>query len=719
MSDNKTQSKTQHKQPQFRDSQFHKDEIAVQARLGIADKVAQYSKGFIREAMPAQHREFFCQLPMVILGMVDRAGYPWALPLYGKPNFIESPSDTQLTLSSLPNLTQLLDLDVHKGQKIGLLGIELETRRRNRMNGIMRDISAHGFAIDVEQSFGNCPQYIQTRKFNYNKLDSDAYQAKPKDFEHLTLNANIAQSSKLLIESADTFFIASRTHNFSQDKRTGIDASHRGGKSGFVKVSGNTLSFPDFSGNKFFNTLGNITSDGRVGLYFPNYATGDAVFLVGRASIAWQHEALADIEGAERIIEVAVEKSVFIPRYLPVTGELVEQSPALDNTGTWLKQSTAPLTPDDANAFNPFVITKKQRESDTITSFYFSPQSNQQTISSYQAGQFIPIKIKLPNSEKTAQRSYTLSQAPYPKLPQAQVQAQAKNQYRISVKRESQGTVSKALHDHYQEGDIVWLGQPAGNFTLKTGNQPIVLLSSGVGITPMIAMLQAQINTLNEQLNNNSLAGVEARTVWFIHGTQNSETQAFTAYLKTLGKQYQWLNIKTFYSRPLTHDKLGEDYDSKGRISVSELRKILPTIDCDYYLCGSAQFMRDLYAWLIAFGVEKANISYEFFGVGSIEAPAENQLSANSAQPAQVIFSSSGTSAKWTQNEANLLALAEAKGLSPMYSCRSGNCGACACKLIAGEVTYPQQPAYPVAEGEVLVCCAQPAVGTKTLTLDL
>ena len=752
MSDNNSQQK----QVQFQDSQFHVDEIAVQARLGIAEKVAHYSKGFIREAMPEQHREFFCQLPMVVLGMVDHNGFPWALPLYGKPGFIQSPSDTQLTLEATPDLASLFALDIHHGQKIGLLGIELETRRRNRMNGTIREITGQSLAIEVEQSFGNCPQYIQTRAFNYNQLQSSTCQANSNDFEHLTLAANIAPSSKSLIESADTFFIASRTRDFNQDKRTGIDASHRGGNPGFVKVSGNSLSFPDFSGNKFFNTLGNITSDGRVGLYFPNYATGDAVFLTGQASIAWQHEALADIKGAERIIEVTVEKSVFISDYLPVTGELVENSPALDNTGTWLKQTAMPsVTPETApnmpneinaqnNAFTPFVITKKQRESKTITSFYFAPsdvkpqnpekvrtdkeptdkESTEQAVSSYQAGQFIPIKITLPNSRETAQRSYTLSQAQTSSLSQTQTGA-TNNHYRISVKREPHGLVSKALHEHYQVGDTVWLGQLAGNFTLKAGSKPIVLLSSGVGITPMIAMLQGQINLLKEQSAN----GIKPRPVWFIHGSQNSDTQAFNAYLKTLSAQHQWLNIKTFYSRPLNRDKLGQDYDIKGRISVTELRQILPDINCDYYLCGSEQFMRDLYAGLIEIGVEKANISYEFFGAGSIEAPIEGQQlarqtshssqSANSAKAAEVIFSSSKTSAQWTQDETSLLALAEAKGLSPMYSCRSGNCGACACKLEAGQVTYPQQPAYPVAEGEILICCAQPAAGTKTLTLTL
>ncbi|WP_448551243.1 2Fe-2S iron-sulfur cluster-binding protein [Thalassotalea montiporae] len=762
MSDNNSQQK----QVQFTDSQFHADEIAVQARLGIAEKVAHYSKGFIRDAMPEQHREFFCQLPMVVLGMVDHDGFPWALPLYGKPGFIQSPSDTQLTLEATPDLASLFALDVHHGQKIGLLGIELETRRRNRMNGTIREISSQSLAIEVEQSFGNCPQYIQTRAFNYNELESSAYQADPTGFEHLTLATNIAPSSKSLIESADTFFIASRTRDFNEDKRTGIDASHRGGKPGFVKVTGNSLSFPDFSGNKFFNTLGNITSDGRVGLYFPNYATGDAVFLTGQASIAWQHKALPDIKGAERIIEVTVEKSVFISGYLPVTGELVENSPALDNTGTWLKQAATPsVTSETApnmsnvlntqnNAFSPFVITKKQRESSTITSFYFAPRdiksqnpekvrtdikrthkestekvstdkaSTEKAASSYQAGQFIPIKIALPNSQKTAQRSYTLSQAQTSSLSQAHTGA-TNNHYRISVKREPQGLVSKALHDHYQVGDTVWLGQPAGNFTLKTSDKPIVLLSSGVGITPMIAMLQGQINLLKEQSAN----VIKPRPVWFIHGSQNSDTQAFNAYLKTLSAQHQWLNIKTFYSRPLKRHKLGQDYDIKGRISVTELRQILPDINCDYYLCGSEQFMRDLFAGLIKLGVEKTNISYEFFGAGSIEEPTQSQqpthqtshsaLPEKSAKSAKVIFSSSQTSAQWTPNETSLLALAEAKGLNPMYSCRSGNCGACTCKLETGQVTYPQQPAYPVAEGEVLICCAQPAAGTKTLTLTL
>jgi len=325
------------------DSPFHDDEIAVQARLGIADKVAKYGNGFIRSMMPEQHREFFCQLPMIVIGIVDKNGYPWSIPLYGIVGFIESPDDQQLTINALPNLVSGLGLKFNVGQKIGMLGIELETRRRNRMNGVIGTISTPNtpsidtgsFTINVDQSFGNCPQYIQKRIFNYDSLNQTEDPKKSEELDSLTLENKLSHEAKTLIESTDTFFIASRTSEFSDDPRTGIDASHRGGKPGFVKVVGNNLYFPDFSGNKFFNTIGNIVSDGRVGLYFPDYSTGDVTLLIGHAKVDWDSKANARVEGAERIVAVDIEKSVFIPKYLPAKGELIEHSPALNNTGVW------------------------------------------------------------------------------------------------------------------------------------------------------------------------------------------------------------------------------------------------------------------------------------------------------------------------------------------------------------------------------------------------
>jgi len=155
------------------------------------------------------------------------------------------------------------------------------------MNGVVGSVNEDGFSINVEQSFGNCPQYIQTRELIWQANDSVQ-----NDYRYIKATQHIDSASKMFIEQADTFFISSRTKNFDKDSRSGIDASHRGGRPGFVKVEGNTLYFPDFSGNMFFNTLGNIQSDNRVGMFFPDYSTGNAIFITGHADILWEDPAI-------------------------------------------------------------------------------------------------------------------------------------------------------------------------------------------------------------------------------------------------------------------------------------------------------------------------------------------------------------------------------------------------------------------------------------------
>lgn len=311
-------------------SQFHDKELEVQKRLGVADKVAQYSEGFIRKVMPQQHRDFFCELPFIIMGLVDTDGAAWAIPLFAKTGFITSPTASRLHFAKIPELKDLLKLDFVNGSKIGLLGIQLDSRRRNRMNGVISDINKDSFSIDVEQSFGNCPQYIQTRKLVF-KNDISTNQ----NFSSMTIKDQFTPELKSFIESADTFYIASRTKIFNEDTRSGIDVSHRGGKPGFIKVDKNKIYFPDFSGNQFFNTLGNIESDGRVGLLFADFTTGNVLLITGSAKILWDDPAKQEILGAQRIIEITVQTIIKIPKWMPMTGELQQYSPTLNSTGIW------------------------------------------------------------------------------------------------------------------------------------------------------------------------------------------------------------------------------------------------------------------------------------------------------------------------------------------------------------------------------------------------
>jgi predicted pyridoxine 5'-phosphate oxidase superfamily flavin-nucleotide-binding protein len=306
---------------------FHEGEVAIQERLGVAEMVAKYGPKNIRDHMPDQHREFFNQLPMMLVGALDDSGQPWATAAFGKPGFAHSPDDKTLVISGGILASDTLGLLTTIGSKLGLLGLESETRRRNRVNATVSETEGGTYALSVDQSFGNCPKYIQRRDMTWRE-DAEGTGS-------VTRSSDISSDIKQALESADTFFIASRTADIEGAARNGVDVSHRGGRPGFVKAEGNLISFPDFSGNRFFNTLGNIHLDPRVGLFFPNFQTGDAIFISGRASIIWDQARIDAFKGAERIIDIEVLETVRVEGILPLKGDFIDEWPLLRNTGVW------------------------------------------------------------------------------------------------------------------------------------------------------------------------------------------------------------------------------------------------------------------------------------------------------------------------------------------------------------------------------------------------
>lgn len=666
---------------------FHDGERAVQARAEVSGEWLKQAESFVRSGMPQQHRDFFEHLEMLFLGLLDSDGRPWCVPVLGPQGFLVSPDPETLEIHRNPVLGCELRLDCSPGASIGVLGIDLSNRRRNRLNGRIQHTPTGGMTIRVDQSYGNCPQYIQTRQL---PAGQDAPTAVGR------LRGCITDPEvRRIVEAADTFFIASRAAGFLDGGSAGVDASHRGGRPGFLGINGDgTLSFPDFSGNRFFNTLGNIESDGRIGLFVPDFETGEAIVLTGRASIDWNPERIRLFEGAERIVDVVPEEIWHASSVLPVIGPVSEQWPGLAATGTW---NEARLAARKKDGYRHFRIASKIKESDNITSFCLTPADGS-PVDTHRAGQFLPIRLR--KNGEIFQRSYTISQGP-----------NGKN-YRLTVKREDHGVVSRLLHDHYETGDIIEVGSPAGDFVLDDGIQPIVMLSGGVGITPMMAMLDGQIAALKK--------GAPQRLVYFVHAAHNSASQAFHRELRAMAHKYDWLRLFTVYSAPGPEDNLGDTNSTEGRLSVDALARLLPFGGYQFYLCGPESFMRSLYAGLREIGVDRSHIHYEFFGAGELGEPNEPaKLSPAAVLPesALIAFTSSGIEAEWTNQSGTLLEAAEAAGLKPSYNCRSGKCGSCTTRLISGSVHYPRQPAITPADGEVLICCAVPA--TEHVEIEL
>lgn len=296
---------------------FNADEQRAQALAGY-----RMGRAPIRSLMPQQHREFFGLLPYLFTATPDAQGWPMASALTGSPGFIASPDAKTLRIDALPREGDPAAPGFAVGADIGLLGIDLSTRRRNRANG---RIAAHdeGVTVQITQSFGNCPQYIQTRKV----VGRDR-KAGPVE----TLS-ELDEAARDLVESADTFFVASRGRA-ALGSEGGFDMSHRGGRPGFVGVHGDTLVIPDFSGNRFFNTLGNLLGDPRAGLLFVNFNTGDVLQLQGTVTIDW-HPGETGPAGTERLWRVRVVRAWRTRSAFPYLTIFGDYAPTTLETGVW------------------------------------------------------------------------------------------------------------------------------------------------------------------------------------------------------------------------------------------------------------------------------------------------------------------------------------------------------------------------------------------------
>lgn len=307
---------------------FHTGEQALQARVGVQAQMAQIGPRVMRDHMPEQHREFFGLLPFVVAGSVDAHSQPWASVLAGAPGFMHSPDPTHLHIRAQPLPHDPLQHTLHEGAAIGLLGMQPHTRRRNRLNGTAH-LQDDGLLVKVGQSFGNCPKYIQARE--------SAWAPAAPAGQVVYQGPGLHDAARELIQAADTFFIATAHPDAAaaRDPRHGVDVSHRGGAPGFVKVEAQRLTVPDFVGNQFFNTLGNIAVHPLAGLLFVDFERGDRLYLAARASVVWDGAELAAFAGAQRLLRLDITQVVHVQGGLPLRWGPAERSPHLAGTGYW------------------------------------------------------------------------------------------------------------------------------------------------------------------------------------------------------------------------------------------------------------------------------------------------------------------------------------------------------------------------------------------------
>lgn len=667
------------------DPPFHAGELAVQERIGSRARMAVSARRAIRRYMPEQHRAFYAQLPYVFIGSVDATGQPWASMLFGAPGFLSTPDATLLRVRARPLWGDPLAATLREGAEVAALGVELPTRRRNRAFGVAEAVGPDGFDLRVRQTLGVCPQYIQGRTLAFTS-DPGQPEARP-----VHRAGRLDAAARAIIAAADTYFVASANPRAADGVARGTDISHRGGRPGFVRIDDDqTLTAPDFIGNFLFNTLGNFELEPRAGLLFVDFAGGDMLYVAARAEVIWQGPEVAAFTGAERLVRYRVTEAIRVAGSLPARFSAPDRSPLLARTGSWEDAARTLAAAAQPTAWRPIRIAAVRDESATIRSFTLEAADGG-GLPLHVPGQHLPIR--LPAAAGGLLRSYTLSDAPNGR------------DWRISVKREGRGGASDWLHDHAGPGTTLEALAPRGEFIFDVAApRPAVLISAGVGITPMIAMLAGL-------LVNDGRTRFPERLI-FLHAARNGREFAFGPHLRALAARHANLSLHIRFSQPDPADAAGQAHDSTGRIDAGLLRRLLPAEACDCYLCGPAPFMQAVHDLLRALGVPEARVHAESFGAAVLRRDAPADL-AGPGVP--VAFARTGVTALWRSG--TLLELAEQAGVPAPFSCRSGVCGTCATGLAAGGVTYAEAPAQPPAAGEVLICCARPNPGGVTLDL--
>lgn len=537
--------------PSVPSTPFHRGEREAQARMGH-DDVAAWARQAIRPFMPDQHRRFYRDQPFLVAAARDGAGRPWATLLAGKDGFVASPNPASLRIAGGPVEGDALEGAFGVGAKVGLLGIEFATRRRNRVNGRIAAVRPDCLDFSVDQSFGNCPQHIRKRLLRRVPAAPGPVRRGPA----------LTDAQRRLVDAAETFFIASGHPGAGDGEAEGLDVSHRGGPAGFVQATtARRIVFPDYGGNRFMNTVGNLLLDPRVGLLFVDFATGGMAQISGRAEIVWDGPDLAAVPGAERLIRIEVDAVVDLPSALPLR---------------WR---------DAAGATQQLRVARRVEETPEVVSLELEAADGA-VLPSFKPGQYLPVALAIPGVADLVARTYSISGgAP-------------NGGYRISVKREPAGLASNFIHDGLKAGDRIQAGPPAGDFGVPGGEAPLVLVSAGVGATPMAAMLRSLVE-----------AARSGRRIWRLHGARDRAHDLFAAETARLVGRRDSFAARTFYSRPAAGDGAKAE-----RLDARKILDTVGTVEADFRLCGPAAFVADLEAGLAALGVKPDRIRGESFG---------------------------------------------------------------------------------------------------------
>jgi ferredoxin-NADP reductase/MOSC domain-containing protein YiiM len=410
-------------------------------------------------------------------------------------------------------------------------------------------------------------------------------------------------------------------------------------------------------------------------------------------------------EGPERVTVAEIDALLYLPGHprdqlqralrIPALSSgwkgsleaLAAQEPAAGNRGL----STEAGPPPAWSGFRRLRVARVDRECAGIVSVTFESEDGSRLPPAL-PGQFLVLKLQPVPDAPPILRNYSMSGAP------------DAGTYRVSVKQEVNGKGSAFIHNHVKAGDVLEVSAPRGSFTLEAGDGPVVLLSAGIGATPVLAMLHALA------------ASRSPRQVWWLYGARNADEHPFARESRELVAALPHVRSYIAYSKPAAADRPGTDYDTPGHLSLAVLQQLGVPREADFYLCGPSSFLGSFTADLQGWGVAGGRVHQEIFGssgsitpgIAAAAAQAPHQPPGAPGPGPRVSFARSGLDVPWNPAYQSLLELAEACGVPVKWSCRTGVCHTCECALIGGSVTYQPEPLEPPAEGNVLICCSQP-----------
>ena len=412
-------------------------------------------------------------------------------------------------------------------------------------------------------------------------------------------------------------------------------------------------------------------------------------------------------DGPERVSVADIDALLYLPGHPREQLERSLRVPAL--SPGWKSSLQALLNRDASDAGNPGLnasagpppawpgfrslrVARADRESASVISLSLE-QMDGSPLPAALPGQFLVLRLHIKPEGPPIIRNYSLSGPP------------GANAYRVSIKLEVNGAASTYVHNHVNAGEVLEVSAPRGAFTLRPGDGPVVLMSAGIGATPVLAMLYA-------------LAGAgSSREVWWLHGTRNRHEHTIAKESRGLVHKLAHGQSHIVYSKPEPEDHLGLDYDSTGHLSIGLLDQLGVTRNSDFYLCGPPSFLRDFDAGLRAWGADSKRIHAELFGPGESLTPGIAPSARPSPHPPQgppgqgpqISFTRSGLAVPWDRRFRSLLEFAEACDVPVRWACRTGVCRTCESALIGGAVDYDPAPLEVPASGSLLLCCARPS----------